>query len=501
MNRNAAKQIIVLLVITQFISVIIPQVLNVSSVEAQAPRTFRAIDSSTGLNYTALGNESQPFPAGGLQLTLNITLNGETSDLFSWNLGVTFDTESVRCTGALVPERDPSYVFYGKQGLSVSDLSGQNTSYRGVQVGGGLLNPADSVTINNAVLCVLNFTVLKTGNFTISFVKADTFILDSSGLDIPFASSDFSCSAVGARSKPVAAFTFSPKHPNANETVTFNGASSYDPSGQSITIYMWDFGDNNTATNITYSHAYSINGLYSVNLTIITADNVTGSTALSILVGSIPTAAFNYLPIMIVPNDEVRFNASESASINSTIVSYLWDFGDNATFIGNNSIAIHRYSNNGVYSINLTVVDNYGVLNSTFVQIQVGVPPVPLFSYLPTLPIVNDTVTFIAVETPSIKAYKWDFGEGLGVVETNTSTITHIYYAEENYTVTLTVYDLDGLYSSYNQTIFVFSPLTRKLPDYTTQIIWGVVGTLIVVALVTSVTRNRLRKKEAVLEI
>ena len=137
MNRNTAKQIIVLLVITQFISVIIPQVLNVSSVEAQAPRTFRAIDSSTGLNYTALGNESQPFPAGGLQLTLNITLNGETSDLFSWNLGVTFDTESVRCTGALVPERDPSYVFYGKQGLSVSDLSGQNTSYRGVQVGGG----------------------------------------------------------------------------------------------------------------------------------------------------------------------------------------------------------------------------------------------------------------------------------------------------------------------------------------------------------------------------
>ena len=501
MNGSVAKRIIVLLIMTQFISLIIPQALNVSSVKAQVPPTIRAIDSSTGLNHTALGNESEPFPAGGLQFTLNFTLNGETSDLFGWNIGVTFDNESVRCTGVLVPDRDPSYVFYGKQGISVYDLSGQDTFLHEVVVGGGLLNPTDSVTVNNALLFVLNFTVLKTGNFNVSFVIVETFILDSFNSLIPSAVEGFSCSAVGARSKPVAVFTFSPQNPQANQTVTFDGSSSYDPSGQNITIYTWDFGDNTTAANITYSHTYSNNGIYSVNLTIVTADNVTSSTVLPILVGSVPTAAFTYLPIAVVPNDEVAFNASESAGINSTIVSYIWDFGDNATFIGNNSIAVHRYSSNGVYSVNLTVVDNYGVFNSTFVQIQVGVPPVPLFSYSPESPIVNDTVTFAAVETPSITAYKWDFGEGLGVVETNSSTITHIYYAEENYTVTLTVYDLDGLYSSYNDTIFVFSPLTVRLPDYSTQIILGVVLALFVAAIVTRVARGRFRKKEAIIEI
>jgi PKD repeat protein len=236
-------------------------------------------------------------------------------------------------------------------------------------------------------------------------------------------------------------------------------------------------------------------------LTIVTADNVTSSTVLPILVGSIPTAAFNYLPTVVLPNDEVTFNASESAGINSTIVSYLWDFGDNATFIGINSIAVHRYSSNGVYPVNLTVVDNYGVFNSTFVQIQVGVPPVPLFSYSPESPIVNDTVTFTATESPSITAYEWDFGEGLGVVETNSSTIFHAFYAEENYTVTLTVYDSDGLHASYSRAIFVFSPLTMKLPDYSTQIILGVVLALFVAAIVARVARGRFRKKEAIIEI
>jgi PKD repeat protein len=500
MNRSLARGVIIMLMMTQFIALILPQVLNVSYVKAQATRAMRAIDFSTGLNSTSLGNESEPFPAGGLQFTLNITLNGETNDLFGWQISAEFDNNSVRCTGILIPEKDPSYVFYGKQGIAVFDLSGQDTLQE-VVAGGVLLNPGDSVSINNVLLCVLNFTVLKVGSFNISFVSGDTFIIDSFNNLIPSATLGFQCSAVGARSKPVAAFNFSPQNPRANQTVTFDGSSSYDPSGQDITLFLWDFGDNTTATNITWSHAYSSNGMYSVNLTVVTTDNVTDSKVISILVGSVPTVAFTYLPIVVVPNDEVIFNASESAGVNSTIISYLWDFGDNVTFLGNTSTAKHRYSSNGVYSVNLTVVDDYGVFNSTSVEIQVGVPPVPLFSYAPPSPIVNDTVTFSAVGSSSIAAYEWDFGEGLDVVETNSSTITHIFYAEENYTITLTVYDIDGLHASYNQTIFILSPSTERVPDYSAQIFLAVVASLIVVILVVRVVRKRLRKKEVALDI
>jgi PKD repeat protein len=241
--------------------------------------------------------------------------------------------------------------------------------------------------------------------------------------------------------------------------------------------------------------------MYLVNLTVATIDNVIDSKIMPILVGSVPTVAFSYLPTVVVPNDEVIFNASESAGVNSTIISYLWDFGDNATFLGNTSTAEHRYSSNGVYFVNLTVEDEYGVFNSTSVELQVGVPPVPLFSYSPISPIVNDTVTFSAVESSSIATYEWDFGEGLDVVGTNISTITHVFYAEENYTITLTVYDIDGLHQSYNQTMFVLSPSTERLPDYTAQIFIGIVVSLFAVILVVRVVRKRLRKKEVALDI
>jgi PKD repeat protein len=500
MNRSLARGVIVVLLMTQFIALVLPQVLNVSYVKAQATRTIRAIDFMTGQNSTALGNESEPFPASGQQFTLNITLNGETSDLFGWQIGVKFDNNSLRCNSILIPETDPSYVFYGKQGLAVSDLSAQDTLQE-VVAGGGLFNPGDSVTIYNVLLCVLNFTVLKVGSFNVSFVVGDTFILDSFNIPMPSETVGFQCSAVGARSKPVAAFTFLPQNPRANQTVEFDGSSSYDPSGQNIALFIWDFGDNTTAANMTSSHAYSANGMYLVNLTVFTTDNVTNSKILSIIVGSVPIVAFGYLPIVVVPNDEVIFNASESAGVNSTIISYLWDFGDNATFLGNTSTANHRYSSNGVYYVNLTVGDEYGVFNSTSIELQVGVPPVPLFSFSPQSPIVNDTVTFSAVESPSIATYEWDFGEGLGVAKANISTITHIFYAEENYTITLTVFDIDGLHQSHNQTIFIFSPLTERAPDYSAQIFLGVVASLFVVILAVRVVRKRLRKKEVALDI
>ncbi|MDH5690975.1 MAG: PKD domain-containing protein, partial [Candidatus Bathyarchaeota archaeon] len=66
---------------------------------------------------------------------------------------------------------------------------------------------------------------------------------------------------------PIAIFTESAETVYVNETITFNAADSYDPDGY-IVNYSWDFGDGNTATGVTVSHAYSDNGSYSVTLTV-----------------------------------------------------------------------------------------------------------------------------------------------------------------------------------------------------------------------------------------
>jgi len=71
-------------------------------------------------------------------------------------------------------------------------------------------------------------------------------------------------------------------------------------------------------------------------------------------------------------------------------------------------------------------------------------PPTALFTSSPSLPDVNDPITFDATasEDPDgyIIRYEWDFGDGNYINET-TSTTTHEYLTEGTYDVTLTVID------------------------------------------------------------
>lgn len=499
MNARFIKGIILFLIIVQITSFYTSKNLFV---KGQETRIVRIVDNSTGMNNTSLGNETTQIPAGGLQFTVKVLLNGATSDLTTWQVGVTFDNNSLKCNNAWVPEADPSYVFNGINEVFAVDLSLQNALLPQVVIGASLLNPAQSVTIENALLCMMNFTALKSGSYVISVLKTTTqeftWLSDSQYALIEFTTGDFAVNVAGARSKPVAAFTYSPQNPKANQTVAFDASASYDPNGEGIVAYLWDFGDNTTAANVTSKHAFSNNGQYQVNLTIVTVDNLTASVTVPLFVGSVPTALFSYAPIQILPNEEVTFNASESTSTNGTIASYFWDFSDNSTFTGNGSIASHKYSANGVYWVNLTVTDNYGVYNSTILELQVGLLPIPLFVFAPPSPMVNDTVTFTASESSGSTAtlYAWDFDDGF-FENTNISTITHIYYGEQNYTVTLTVFDLDGLHASYNQTVSVIAATGERAGvDYTPQIIFGVIAAIVIVALV--VNRFRSKKEEAI---
>jgi peptidylprolyl isomerase len=82
-----------------------------------------------------------------------------------------------------------------------------------------------------------------------------------------------------ANSPPVAAFTDSATSAvYTTETVTFNGADSYDTDGR-IVSYSWDFGDGSTATGATASHAYAQAGSYTVALTVTDDDGATDTMA------------------------------------------------------------------------------------------------------------------------------------------------------------------------------------------------------------------------------
>jgi hypothetical protein len=89
---------------------------------------------------------------------------------------------------------------------------------------------------------------------------------------------------------PIASFAYSPTTPMPEETITFDASSSYDPDG-SIMKYTWDFGDGivTTVTNPVITHAYPVDGNYTVQLTV--TDNGQ-ATSVSVAVVQVSTVTF-----------------------------------------------------------------------------------------------------------------------------------------------------------------------------------------------------------------
>ena len=193
-KRTVSRIMLVLL----FLSLFVPS-MNSGSLKGAVSRSIIITDFTTGSSNMTLGNETQELPPRGIPFTLNVSLRGHTSNLATWEVAITFDNNTLNCTNVWIPSSDPSYVFHGKSEISAVDLSHVNYQPPEVVAGSSLLNPNDAVTVDNALLCMVNFTAFKVGEkseTSISFMKEhitqETFLLDSNGVDIPFLNQTFS---------------------------------------------------------------------------------------------------------------------------------------------------------------------------------------------------------------------------------------------------------------------------------------------------------------------
>ncbi|HDQ06297.1 MAG TPA: PKD domain-containing protein, partial [Candidatus Bathyarchaeota archaeon] len=157
---------------------------------------------------------------------------------------------------------------------------------------------------------------------------------------------------------PVANFTESAHTVFTGENIDFDASESYDPDG-TIVSYLWDFGDGNTATGVTVSHAYADNGSCVVNLTVTDNDGATDSVhTTKTIMNRPPVANFTESAHTVFTGENIDFDASESYDPDGTIVEYSWDFGDGNTAAG---VTIsHSYASSGTYTVTLTVTDNDG---------------------------------------------------------------------------------------------------------------------------------------------
>jgi hypothetical protein len=201
-----------------------------------------------------------------------------------------------------------------------------------------------------------------------------------------------------------------------------------------------------------------------------------------------PQAAFTYLPLEILANMTVTFDASSSSAegYNDTIISYEWTINDpndpqhivkTGTFTNPPDPTVeHAFAIAGTYTVELNVTDTENLWSTTAkpVTILPEYGPTANFTWTPSTPNVNGTVHFdasssqlgwsaqIADYAPIIQ-YRWNFSDGI-IITTGDSLVDHVFTDPGNFTVILRITDSVGRTDSIAKTVEVEN-VTRRIYD------------------------------------
>ncbi len=213
--------------------------------------------------------------------------------------------------------------------------------------------------------------------------------------------------------------------------------------GTAPTTVQWDFGDGNTATGASVSHAYGSAGLYTItawvndsaNHSLTRQINVTITAALSLSPAAYPNPVDTGVP--------VELSAGPSGGV--LPIHYAWSFGDGATVGLNSSPVSHAYSAQGSYTVTVNATDSAGAAVNASFSVSVNPPPrVVVLNATPAAVVLGRPVNFTAAVAGGTLPYTfaWNFGDGgLGG---NLSNITHIYTTNGPFVATLSVTDAGG---------------------------------------------------------
>jgi len=203
--------------------------------------------------------------------TFNVTIRIEDArDVYGWQIAMSFDPNVLEATNVIIGD----FLATQPQG-TFSPPSVLNNTQGWVGIGETSLGKNPGVD-GSGSLATVTFSVKGDGESFLNITdpvpvtlthNSTCLLIDSTwpeGKDIPFTTED-GYFLVGA--KPVASFTYSPLSPEANELVTFNASTSYDPDG-SITKYEWSFGDGSNDTGISVEHTFTAGGTYTVVLNV-----------------------------------------------------------------------------------------------------------------------------------------------------------------------------------------------------------------------------------------
>ena len=353
-------------------------------------------DGQTGTGQSTTHTFTQP---GNHQVTLTVQTSGGCTDNITQTVTVnTLPTASFNATT----------VCQGEATQFTSTSTGQNLNSFQWNFGDGQTGSGQNTT----------HTYTQPGNHQVALT-----VQDASGC------SNQVTQNVTVNPSPTASF---------NATTVCQGEATQFTStstGNQISSYQWNFGDNQTGTGQNTSHTYAQAGTYQVTLAVQTAAGCADQITQTVTVNPLPTA--NFTATNVCQGNPTQFT---STSTGDQINGYQWSFGDGQT--GNGQTISHNYAQAGEYPVTLTV-QTAGGCSDDFTQIvNVYAMPVPSATATPSTILygVNATLTANAGAQGTFN-FHW---EPANMVVNPNSQTTQTIALQESQTFTVTVTNPQG---------------------------------------------------------
>lgn len=252
---------------------------------------------------------------------------------------------------------------------------------------------------------------------------------------------------------PIPVANFSGTNECLGNITTFIDSSNV--STGSIASWAWNFGDG-TGTSVAPSptYTYALSGTFNVTLTVTSDSGCISNFNRNIQVYANPVANFS---------TDTACNTSATSftdltAIGSTAIqTWGWDFDNNGSADDNEQNPSFVFAGAGTYPVNLAVVDTFGCVHDTTMNVTVSENPIASYTYsnecYGTGTVFTDLSNNNGGTTP-IDTWEWDY-DGNGTIDNTTQSPTYTFPAAGTYQTELFVTSVLGCKDSVTIAVVV----------------------------------------------
>lgn len=237
-------------------------------------------------------------------------------------------------------------------------------------------------------------------------------------------------------------------------TSTVLQGSATDPDGDAIVSWFWSIDSAPEGSSASLSSPFDPAPVFTPNvlgdyvLSLVVSDGIDTSAPDTVTI----TVVENLPPVAVIAADvasgdaplTVNFDGTGSFDPEGGALAYSWSFNDGSLPVLE-AAPTHVFTSEGIYTVLLTVFDDFGLNGADSFQITVTVPgntaPIATPTATPNSGLAPLQVQFAANATDAdgdMLTYAWDFGDGATSADADP---THTYTAGGTYVVSLQVSD------------------------------------------------------------